>query len=144
MTLIPITNTMQEAAELIFTGLGPTVGDFASLSLNGSYDTPPDANSAELQFEVSSSGGASVTLDTFASGGPNTVQANFGTSTGTPLTVADMAGTPSLGFFGAGPIAQAAAITPPSGGAIIDTQARTAIGAILTVLGKTSGFGLTA
>lgn len=42
------------------------------------------------------------------------------------------------------PHSQAAAITAPTGGATIDTQARTAINAILSAIGKTNGIGVTA
>lgn len=45
-----------------------------------------------------------------------------------------------IGFLGASPIARQSAITPPSGGATVDSQARTAINSIITVL---QNFGLT-
>ncbi len=40
----------------------------------------------------------------------------------------------AIGLFGATPVAQAAAITPPAGGVTVDSQARTAIGSIITAL----------
>lgn len=39
-----------------------------------------------------------------------------------------------IGFFNATPVAQQATIADPSGGATVDTQARTAINSILDVL----------
>lgn len=51
----------------------------------------------------------------------------------------------NLGFYGTTPTAQFAAIPPPAGGATIDSQARTAIDGILSLLGAaTGGVGLTA
>jgi hypothetical protein len=50
-----------------------------------------------------------------------------------------------IGLFGATPIAQPGAISPPAGGAVVDAQARTAITSILSVLGAAAGgYGLTA
>lgn len=40
-----------------------------------------------------------------------------------------------LAFYGKAPVAQQAAISPPSGGAIIDVQARSAINDIITAIG---------
>lgn len=39
-----------------------------------------------------------------------------------------------VGFFGANPVKKQAAITAPSGGATVDSQARTAISTIITTL----------
>lgn len=52
-----------------------------------------------------------------------TIGARFGTA-------ADQ----KIGFYGATPVIQASAITAPSGGATIDSQARTAIGSLITAL----------
>ncbi len=46
-----------------------------------------------------------------------------------------------VGFYGITPIIQASAITAPTGGSTIDSQARTAIGTIITDL---KNLGLTA
>lgn len=43
-------------------------------------------------------------------------------------------GTDKLSFYGTTPVVQAAAVTAPTGGATIDTQARTAINSIITLL----------
>ena len=50
-----------------------------------------------------------------------------------------------IGLYGAAAVVQAAAITAPSGGAIIDAEARTAIASILTAIGAAAGgIGITA
>lgn len=46
------------------------------------------------------------------------------------------AATQKIGFFGATPVVQPPAITAPSGGATIDSQARTAINTIQSQLGN--------
>jgi hypothetical protein len=50
----------------------------------------------------------------------------------------------NVGFYATAPVAQAGAITKPSGGVTVDAEARTAIDAIIDALGATSGVGLTA
>ncbi len=52
--------------------------------------------------------------------------------------------TKVLSFFGAAGAAQAAAITAPTGGVVIDVQARAAIVSILSLLSASTGYGLTA
>lgn len=49
--------------------------------------------------------------------------------------------TDLISVYGVAPVAQAGAITNPSGGATIDSQARTAIASIITAL---KNFGITA
>lgn len=49
--------------------------------------------------------------------------------------------TQKMGFYGVTPVVQASAITSPSGGATVDSQARTAIDAIRTAL---TNIGITA
>jgi len=50
-----------------------------------------------------------------------------------------------LGLYGATPVAQPVAITAPSGGAVVDTQARAAIVSILDAIGAAAGgIGITA
>ena len=48
--------------------------------------------------------------------------------------VADSGGNACIGFYAAVPIGRQSAITPPSGGSIVDGQARNAIDTIITVL----------
>jgi hypothetical protein len=53
--------------------------------------------------------------------------------------------TTLVAFFGGTPVGQAAAIAQPTGGATIDTQARTAINSILAAIGAAAGgIGITA
>lgn len=54
-----------------------------------------------------------------------------GATTGTKIATA---ATQKLGFYGATAIARPAAISNPSGGVVTDSEARTAIGTILTAL----------
>lgn len=61
-----------------------------------------------------------------------------GRTTGTIIATAS---DQKLGFHGATPTIRQAAITPPSGGATIDSQARTAIAAVITAL-QTKGITL--
>lgn len=49
-------------------------------------------------------------------------------------TIIGTSATQKLAFHGATPVIQADAITPPTGGVTEDTQARTAIGSIITAL----------
>lgn len=49
-------------------------------------------------------------------------------------TIIGTESTQKLGFFGKAPVAQQASIADPSGGATIDSQARTAVNSILDVL----------
>ena len=61
-------------------------------------------------------------------------------TTGTKIGTATPSGQ-KLGFFNATPVVQQAAITAPTGGTTIDSQARTAINSIRTEL---TALGLTA
>lgn len=44
------------------------------------------------------------------------------------------ASTQKLSFFGAAPVVQQAAITPPSGGGTVDAQCRTATASLITLM----------
>jgi len=61
-----------------------------------------------------------------------------GRTTGTTIATAT---DQKLSVYGVVPVVQQGAVTSPSGGAVIDTQARTAIDSIRTVL---RNFGITA
>jgi hypothetical protein len=61
-----------------------------------------------------------------------------GTTYGTQIATS---ATQQLGFFGATPVPQQGAITAPSGGATVDSQARTAISSMITEI---KNLGLTA
>lgn len=50
----------------------------------------------------------------------------------------------TVGLYSTTPVSQAAAITKPTGGATIDTEARTAIDSIIDAIGASSGIGVTA
>lgn len=73
--------------------------------------------------------GPSVTVGSIAvtDGGNVTV----GTSTGTQLGTTTDA---KLGLYGATPVVRGASVTAPSGGAIQDAEARTALNAVITRL----------
>lgn len=55
---------------------------------------------------------------------------SLGASTGSKIGLTGE----KIGFFGATPVAKQSAISVPSGGATVDSQSRTAIGAIITTL----------
>ena len=58
----------------------------------------------------------------------------LGKSTGTKIATES---TQKLGFFGATPVTQQANVAGPSGGSIIDTQARNAVNGALLILQRT-------
>ena len=60
---------------------------------------------------------------------------------GSPGLKIGNASTEKLGFFGETPVAQQGAISAPSGGATIDSQARAAVSSVITAL---QNLGLTA
>lgn len=62
-------------------------------------------------------------------------------STGTTGTEIGISPSEKLAFYGAAPVVQQSAITPPAGGAVIDVQARVAINTIIT---RFQTLGLTA
>lgn len=61
----------------------------------------------------------------------------FGQSTGTKLGTS---ATQKIGFFGNTPVVKQPAITPPTGGTTVDSQARAAIDLLITTI---QTFGLT-
>lgn len=58
--------------------------------------------------------------------------------TGTPISLGQTGG--AVGLYGVTPVARAGAITAPSGGATVDSEARTAINSIRTAI---KNFGIT-
>lgn len=58
---------------------------------------------------------------------------------GSPISIGTTSGV--IGLYGETPVVQAGAITSPSGGATVDSQARTAIASIITAL---ANIGITA
>jgi hypothetical protein len=59
------------------------------------------------------------------------VNLDVGTGAGTRIGTS---ASEKIGFFGAAPVAQPAAISAPSGGSTVDSAARTAIGTIISTL----------
>ncbi len=104
-----------------------------------------DINPGEIDIDVATNS----FIHTTATGGtqikcPNLGGTSLTSPAGTIFRVDDNAGTNRMAFFGGTQRAQFTAITAPAGGATVDTEARTAIQAILNVLGAAAGgYGLT-
>lgn len=95
------------------------------------------ASQSAAILEVRSSSAALATFGTGAVTLAEGYNIAAGSTTGTKIGTAT---TQKLGFFNAAPIVRPAAITAPTGGVVIDAEARTAINAIRTAL---TNLGLT-
>lgn len=133
----PITNSLADGGSTII--------------LNGSY-SPTGEHQGEIVLRAADvAGGGGMIMDMYQLADPvnHSAQMFVGDTSGShfvQMWQINGNGTGRLlGFFGAGPIAQPAAIAAPSGGTTVDTQARAAIQSILNMLGAaTGGYGLTA
>ena len=131
---VAVTNTNSAAGSTIFRVLGGAAGTSALFNIdnNGWVNGPAGstmviapASSQNMALYVQ--GGANIQLYSplvLAEGG-NLV---FGTSTGAKLGTGT---TQKISFWNATPVVQPAHIADPSGGAVVDTEARTAINSIL-------------
>lgn len=90
-------------------------------------DTPVDKISLTTKGTTTEQFLSTTTGGTFTDG----TVVNFGTSAGTKIGGAT---NQKIGFFNHSPVVQQAAIVPPSGGATVDSQARTAVDSIITEL----------
>ena len=139
------------------TGQGVTVqSDGGTIAITG--------NGGASALAISNSGSGGTVIDDTGTGGIF-IHANNPTGSGVGIEQSDVTNpnglgigdlgtygvtiqyvtTGKLGFFNATPIVQPAAIASPTGGAIVDTEARTAIDSILAALGAgAGGLGLTA
>jgi len=106
------------------------VAELKDLFFKGNYSTLQVFNKA-VQFDSGIVQNSDITLKD----GKDIVA---GTTTGSSFGTAS---TQKISVYGKTPIVQQNAITAPSGGTTIDSQARTAIGTIINVL---KNFGITA
>lgn len=124
---------------------GTQAGGAAVLEINGQTQ-----NQSEIYMATANIGnGGGIAIDMYINGVQGSGQIYIGGTNGISPVITINAngagGGRQIGFFGAAPIAQPAAIAAPAGGATIDAQARTAITSILAVLGAAAGgYGLTA
>jgi hypothetical protein len=101
------------------------------------------AGGASMLFEVSNAGNTAGML--FMNSGTGPMNFGNGSNDMSLTTGALHLGGITIGLYAATAVAQPAAITPPSGGAVVDTEARAAIVSILNAIGAAAGgIGITA
>lgn len=106
------------------------VAELKDLFFKGNYSTL-QVFSKVVQFDAGTIQNSDITLK----GGKNII---FDRTTGSSIGTDHME---KISVYGVTPIIQQNAITAPTGGTTVDTQARTAIGTIINVL---KNFGITA
>lgn len=143
-------------------GADPNNGSVVSLqALNTTTNTPAGGsaeidlighaqNNSEVEMIAANVGaGGGILFDMYLNGAAGVGQLYIGATNGSaPVILLNVHGDGTgrqIGFFGATPISQPAAIGAPSGGTTVDTQARAAIVSLINLLSAAAaGYGLTA
>jgi hypothetical protein len=145
-----ITYTPSGGSAEVFTPVPGTYNTPTDLinAINSAPGTDSDTFADVAYFEFITIGDAYYPQFSGEGGLGDTLQ---GTLVGILMSVTDTtvftatATSDALSFFSSSDgIGQQPAITAPTGGSVVDTQARAAINSLITLLGATSGFGLTA
>jgi hypothetical protein len=133
------------AADLFITSTGVSIGVGGASPLSTTNWT---ASNGEIQTKGRSNSTGQAMYETFdlPSAGVSRWMVGIAGVTIPGIVVQNLGNAgPFIGFFGATPRSQPPAITAPTGGTTVDTQARTAIDAIINLLSAAGGgYGLTA